>query len=310
MGLDILFLFNWGYMKMKKKILPVVLFSIILQSNVVNAESLAKENVHEDADTNSVEQKAALDEIKASQFFIEACTAYELARMETDAGKRSQFYADAVKSIAYIIATDAENGEAFLLASQIYRAKGGLPYAEKYLKRADNVFYNAVQANPQNIAANLDYAVFCYATSLTANSNQEKKAQIYAEKTIKLIEEEKQLQSEMKSKNNLRYEALAYLVKGDIRACEKLLSDAADYDKRSREHSDIGEENYSSSTYDRNHTTANIFYYLLFKDTVLQQKWIWPVAVKNVDREFLLYYLTDLSRNSYEKMSFIERQGE
>ena len=297
MGLNILFLFNWSYMKMKKKILPVVLFSIIMQSNVVYAESLAKENVQEGADTNAIEQQAALDEIKASQFFNEACTAYEFARMETDAGKRSQFYADAVKSIAYIIATDAENGEAFLLASQIYRAKGGVPYAEKYLKRADNVFYNAVQANPQNIATNLDYAVFCYATSLTANSNQEKKAQIYAEKSLDLIEAQKKMQTDKQNKNYLRYEALAYLVKGDDKMCDKLLAVASEYDQQSGKYSVINGKDAARVDYSRKHTTADIFYHSLFEDTVMQQKWLWPVAAKNVVKEFLLYYLTDLSRN-------------
>lgn len=297
MGLDILFLFNRSYMKMKKKILPIVLFSIILQSKVVYAESFAKENVHEEAGANAIEQVTEPDEIKEYQYFNAACTAYEFARMETDAGKRSQFYADAVKNISYIIATDAENGEAFLLASQIYRAKGGLPYAERYLKRADNVFYNAVQANPQNIAANLDYAVFCYATSLTANSNQEKKAQIYAEKTLDLIEVQRKVQTDKQNKNYLRYEALVNLVKGDSKMCDMLLAVASEYDQQSGKYSVINGKDAVKVDYSRKHTTANIFYHSLFEDTVMQQKWLWPVAAKNVAKEFLLYYLMDLSRN-------------
>jgi hypothetical protein len=269
----------------------------MLQATVVNAERLTKENVHGNADTNAIEQNAALDEIQAYQYFNEACVAYEFARMETDAGKRSQFYADAIKNIAAIVATDAENGEAFLLASQIYRAKGGLAYAERYLKRADDIFYHAAQTNPKSVAANLDYAVFCYATSLTTKLNQKKKAQLYADKTLKLIEAERKIQADQQNKNYLRYEALAYLMKGDSGKCEKLLSAAADYDKQSMASSGFEEKDASGIAYGRKHTTANIFYQSLFEDTVMQQKWLWPVAEKNVAKEFLLYYLTDLSRN-------------
>ena len=284
-------------MKMKKKILPAVLLSLMFQAAGVNAERLAKENVHGNADTNAIEQNAALDEIQTYQYFNDACAAYEFARMETDAGKRSQFYGDAVTNIANIIATDAENGEAFLLALQIYRAKGGLTYAERYLKRADDIFYCAAQTHPQSIAANLDYAVFCYATSLTSKLNQENKALAYADKTLKLIEAQRKMQADEQTKSYLRYEALAYLVKGDSRTCEKLLAVASDYDQQSEKYSGVDGKDAASIAYDRKHTTANIFYHSLFEDTVMQQKWLWPVAAKNVAKEFLLYYLTDLSRN-------------
>lgn len=289
--------FNEACMKMKKWVFSALLFSILLQNSIVNADGSVKKDMHEETGTIVSEQDSVLDKINAYQYFINACTAYEFARMETDAGKRSQFYADAVRNISKIVATDIENGEAFLLASQIYRAKGGASYAERYLKQADGIFYHAAQTNPQNISANLDYAVFCFATSLPSSPDQEKRALVYADKTIQLIEAQRKLPAVEPNNSNLRYEALAYLVKGDHILCEKLLAAAADYNKQKGEDPDVDENNISGSVYNRKHTTANIFYHSLFRDTVMKQIWLWPVAAKNLAKEFLLYYLTDLSRN-------------
>ncbi len=282
---------------MKIWVLPALIFSVVLQANIVKADSSVNKNMRERTAATVTEQESALNEIKAYQYFNDACYAYEYARMETDAGKRSQLYADAVKNIAAIVATDIDNGEAFLLASQIYQAKGGLSFAERYLKRADDIFCRAAETNPQSITANLDYAVFCFATSLNSNPNRKKKALAYADKTLKLIEAQRKMPADEKNKSYLRYEALAYMVKGDNSMCEKLLADAAGYDKQNEKYSDVDGKEAASIAFDRKHTTANIFYHSLFEDTVMQQKWLWPVAEKNVDKDFLLYYLTDLSRN-------------
>lgn len=112
-----------------------------------------------------------------------------------------------------------------------------------------------------------------------------------------MIEAQKKMQTDKQNKNCLRYEALAYLVKGDDKMCDKLLAVASEYDQQSGKYSVINGKDAARDAYSRKHTTANIFYHSLFEDTVMQQKWVWPVAAKNVAKEFLLYYLTDLSRN-------------
>lgn len=284
-------------MKMNNWVLPALLFGIVLQNNVVYADGSVNKNAHEETGAIISQRDSALDEINAYQYFNNACAAYEFARLETEAWKRSQFYADAVNNVSKIVVTESDNGEAFLLASRIYRAKGGASYAERYLKQADGIFYHVAQTNPQSISANLDYAVFCFATSLPSSPDQEKKALVYADKTIQLIEAQRKLPAVEPNNSNLRYEALAYLVKGDHILCEKLLAAAADYNKQKGEDPDVDENNISGSVYNRKHTTANIFYHSLFRDTVMKQIWLWPVAAKNLAKEFLLYYLTDLSRN-------------
>lgn len=286
---------------MKKWIFPLFLCITFLQANDVNAGNRTKELAGEINAAISTEQNTLVADNEAYQNFNDACTAYEAAQLETDVGKRSQLYAAAIKAIAKNISSSSADGESFLLASQIYRTKGGLSYAKNYLKKADEIFYAKVMRKPQKIVANLDYALFCYAANIDNNHEQNKKAQLYAEKTLKLIETNNSLINEEQDNNYLRYKALANLVKGDIKNCEKFLAEAADVDKRNQNSFGVNESVSSNYSFKKRYLTDNIFYDSLFKDTVLQQKWIWPVAAKNVDKEFLLYYLTDLSRNSYER---------
>ena len=286
---------------MKRLMIPVLFLGAVLHMCVVNAENIVKENIQENTDAIYFNRNKSINESDGYQNFNDACTAYEAAQLETDVGKRSQFYAAAIKAIAKNISSSSADGESFLLASRIYRTKGGLSYAKNYLKKADEIFYAKVMRKPQKIVANLDYAVFCYAANIDNNHEQNKKAQLYAEKTLKLIETNNSLINEEQDNNYLRYKALANLVKGDIKNCEKFLAEAADVDKRNQNSFGVNESVSSNYSFKKRYLTDNIFYDSLFKDTVLQQKWIWPVAAKNVDKEFLLYYLTDLSRNSYER---------
>ena len=286
---------------MGKWILPLLLCIVFLQANYVNAGNGIKEMELENTAAIASAQNTLFVDNEAYRNFNYACAAFEAAQMEMDVGKRSQYFSDAIKAIANNISANSADGESFLLAARIYRAKGGLSFAKKYLKRADEIFYETALKKSHSVAANLDYAVFCYAANMDNNHDQNKKAQLFAEETLKLIETDNFLINGEQANNYLRYKALAYLVKGDIKNCEKFLAESADMDKRDQNGFGVNESVSSNHSFEKRHLTGNIFYDSLFKDTVLQKKWIWPVAVKNVDREFLLYYLTDLSRNSYEK---------
>ena len=262
-------------MKMGKWILPLFLYITFLQANDVNAGTGTKEMARENTTAITSEQNALFTDNEAYQNFNDACTAFEAAQMEKDVGKRSQFYADAIKSIAKNVSTNLADGESFLLAARIYRAKGGLPFAKKYLKRADDFFYETAIKNPQSVIANLDYAVFCYAANLDNNHEQNKKAQLFAEKTLKLIETNNSLINLEQANNYLRYKALANLARGDIKNCEKFLEEAAEMDKRDQNGFSVNESVSSNCSFEKRHLTGNIFYDSLFKDTVLQQKmWI------------------------------------
>ena len=66
--------------------------------------------------------------------------------------------------------------------------------------------------------------------------------------------------------------AMAYLVKDDVKRCEKLLRESAKLDPTSR------------------------FYYGVFGDTVSKNQWIW--RTKAVAEEFMLYCMADSTRNA------------
>ncbi len=286
---------------MKRIKIPILLISVTLQISVVNADNSFTEGVQENSVAIAFNQNVSANENDGYKNYNDACTAYEAAQLETDIGKRSQYYADGIKAIAKNISVNSENGESFLLASRIYRAKGGQSFAAKYLKKADELFYEKMMRNPQSVDTNLDYAAFCYAANMDNNQEQNKKAQFFAEKALKLIDLNNSWTNGEQAVNYLRYKALANLVKGNIKICEKFLAKAALMDKRDQNDYDVNESVSSNHFFEKKHLTGNIFYDLLFKETVLQKKWIWPVAAKNVDKEFLLYYLTDLSRNTYER---------
>ena len=197
---------------------------------------------------------------------------YARARQSLAEPMRSNAYADAVAAVSRATAAEPDNADYLILASQIYRGKGGLSYAKDYFVRAEKIILDKMAENPDNIGLCLDYAIICRAGDVRFwkdADKYQKKAETYADKVIKFCNDNKNAENRGR---NLRAVAIANLVKGNIDKCEKLLRKASSMDDTNR------------------------FYYEIFLNTVGQKKWLWPT--KAYDREFLIYILTDSSRNA------------
>jgi len=116
--------------------------------------------------TASVEsQKTQNDKAKAAvpDSARSAANNYEAAMLSGSASDRDKYLAEAISCIAEAAAEQPENPDILLLASQIYRAKGGLSYARSYYKRACNLYKTIADLRPDDNAAQLAMAIACYA---------------------------------------------------------------------------------------------------------------------------------------------------
>ena len=209
--------------------------------------------------------------LAAQEFFQQAYAAYCTARPMTAQGAGSKPYAEAIGAIAQATALEPENVDYLLLASQIYRGKGGIPYAKEYFSRAENILQEQLLTQPDSIDANLEYAILCYAGDVRYwpdYDSYREKAKKHAEHVISLYK--KADQNPQKDSNDQIPLALAFLIKGDNASCEKLLAAME-------------------------HPTAE-FYYELYEETVKKKEWFW--SVKDAGKEFLLYYMTDPNRHN------------
>ena len=209
------------------------------------------------------EQVAASPRLtEARELFQQAYAAYSKARPMTALGAGSEPYAEAIDAITRAIALEPENVDYLLLASQIYRGKGGISSAKEYFNRAEAVLLDHLSADPDSIDANLDYAILCYAGDVRYWANYStylKKAKKHADRVLSLCNKETHPFSM----------ALACLIKGNAKECERLLEMSG-------------------------HPTVR-FYYILYKNTVRKGTWYWPV--KDAGKEYLLYCMTDPNRH-------------
>lgn len=232
------------------------------------------------ADTRAAEVQTA---------FRAACDAYRRARAAEAADVRGEAYAEAIRAVGYAAELAPDDAEVLLLASQIYRGKGGLSYARRYFERAEAVFLARLAERPKDAGAHLDYAIACYAGVPRFEAKYgayAAKAEQYAGTALKLCGapagrsgKDRRIAADSVPAAKQRIAALAYLVLDERETCEALLEQAAERDASARD------------------------WLALFRDTVARGRWLWP-AGKDADKEFLLYLLTDAER--YEDM---ERQS-
>ena len=195
--------------------------------------------------------------IESQQLLLEAYESYIEAR-KSPKSQQSELYAKAISAISRATAIEPNNISYLILASQIYRAKGGMPYAKEYFSRAQSLMEEQLAIQPNNIYVNLQYAIVCYSGDVRYWQNYDKynhEATRYANKVIYLSD---------KSSDLREATAISYLIKGDAKRFEKIMQDVA-----------------------KSNDTAK-FYYTLYHDTVAKGQWLWPS--KSADKEFLLYY--------------------
>lgn len=248
---------------MKTKIKWLVLFLLVLPQYVLAAEHTAVEEA----------PLPNAQVLESRELFMAAWQNYTYGRATLAEPVRSNSLAEAIATISKAVALEPKNVDYLVLASQIYRSKGGLADAKNYFSRAEDALTEKLAANPNDIGAHLDYAILCTAGDARYwkdSAVYKKKAIPHADKVIELCA--KNHDGIKSGSRNIRAAAMAYIVKGDAKRAAKMLKKASELD------------------------ATGAFYYRLYTETVDSKKWLWET--KSHDKEFLLYCMADSSRNA------------
>ena len=200
-----------------------------------------------------------------------ALAAYENARLTTDKHVANSMYTKAIKNINLAISIAPELAENHLLASQIYRYRGGLSYARNYFSKACKLYEQQLKEYPESITLNLQYAIACYAGDARYYSDYNDykvRAYLHADKTIKLLDE-----LPVEEKDVLVPKLLAYVILQDYVQAEKIA-------KRI---------NYVCVKNSLEYTLAE-----QYRQLTANGKWLWQVSsTENAEKDFLLYYIKE-----------------
>ncbi len=244
----------------------------------------------------NAKQSESNNKISGQSLFESAYEAYFNAQVVDDNLVVSEMYAKSISNISKATALEQNNSDYWLLGSQIWRGKGGISYAQMYFSNAEELMLQRLEINSNDVVANLDYAIACYAGDVrfwSKYSAYKSKAEKHAKKVIDLCEDK--LKKEENS-NLVRVMAIANLILDKEDKCQELLAKAKQMDSEDKGFSLWKFLGFEEETIERK--TANIFYADLFENTVAKKQWLWAVDSKNVDKEFLLYYMTDEARNN------------
>ena len=247
-------------------------------------------------DVQNNKQSLSNDSVTGQQLFKSAYDSYFNAQIAEDSSEVSKMYAKAITDISKAVTLEQHNSDYWILGSLIWRGKGGISYAKGYFNNSELLLNKKLKENPADIGANLDYAILCYAGDVRFWENYpfyENVAKEYARKTIDLCESK--LEKEENS-NLVRVIAMSKLILDKPDECKELLIKAKNIDLKKAEFSimkflglEIKENTGKSS---------NAFYEELYENTISKNRWFWYVESHNIPKEFLLYYITDGSRNN------------
>lgn len=229
----------------------------------------------------------------------EAWTQFCLAKNSSAADVQSEAYAKAIQYISAATTAPSAPPEAFLLASRIYRHKGGASYAKNYFTRAAAVYLDEAMQQPESIEMNLKAAIVLYAGDVRYWDSYEqckKNAWSYADTVLVLCKK-------AKVEKNLTTEKEVFLEEAAALACivkENMVESNAHFAKAEKLWSkeavktDSSLINIVGSANNDNLTASNSYLpYKLFKEYPQQGKWFWPISRKNdAYMEFLLNCLT------------------
>lgn len=274
--------------------------SALLLSSVQNgfaaegALPAAKEADLEDATDQSDSLLPAAEVQKVKFDENEAWKQLCLAKNSKEAEAQSKAYADAVQYISAATTVSAAPPEAFLLASRIYRHKGGLSYAKNYFTRAAAVYLDEAMQLPDSIKANLKAGIILYAGDVRYWDSYEqsrKNARDYADKVLALCKKAKMEKNLSAGKAVFLEEAaaLACLIKENEAESNAHFAKAEELWNKKELKTDSVLINVVGAT------TAGSSYlpYELFKEFPQQGIWYWQVSSQtDAAREFLLNCLT------------------
>ena len=264
---------------MLKKILLVL--SCTCMINVCNAENFAAEATNKDNNSvtyNCLEDRngriifsTAWDKAYATEGA--ALSAYEAAMTATDKQLANINYIEAIKNINVAVASVPWNAEFWVLASQIYRHRGGLSYARNYFLEACKIYEKQLQEYPESITLNLQYAIACYAGDARyyPDYNDYKvRSYLHANQALKLLEQVKLRSNE---EQFLLPQLLAYVILQDYAKVGKLAQRIK----------------YVCDKHSFDYTLAE-----QYEQLVTNGQWLWRVSSKeNAEKEFLLYSITE-----------------
>lgn len=199
--------------------------------------------------------------------YQEADEAYRAAMRLSEKVQRIEKLNEALEGMSSFLEAHPTAVSGQILASEIYRAKGGASYAVKYNRQAKTLLSACVAAtNGQDPSSVLDYAILCYAGDDRFTADAEKSSELGRKQARIVLEETETMlktsQSSAMKEGLLEIAAMACLILGDREQCSQHLEEA---------HSSWKE---------------------LFQNTVAKETWLWPVSkAENVEKEFLLQYL-------------------
>ncbi len=221
-----------------------------------------------------LETKSAVqqDFQNSMEYFNQAYEAYFRAKNTSEPIEKADFYVQAISNISKANTCENENVAYIALQMQIYRGKGVLPYAKSAFLRAEKLLQNNLEQTPNDVGALLDYAILCRAGDMAYRIESREyyaKSQQLAEKVCNVLARDNNADA-------LIAKAMANLVLENESEFKALLAEAILLEGK-----DFGRSS---------------FYLNLYDETVAQNIWLWPVAEKYLQNEYLLYYLCDLSR--------------
>lgn len=236
-----------------------------------------------DSDGNLIEGNASLLAVNAYDNYVSA-------KSTDNAADRSIYYGNAIRDINAALKKEPHNSDYLIIASQIYRAKGGLSYAKDYFRRSEAIILEKLAKNPDDIIANLDYATMCYAGDVRywpEYNEYTKKAKEYAKKVIELSKQK--TSSENIKSQYLRCRAYAMLLLGDNKKCEELLLQRTGKDADAIDKTDF--------------TSAELSDYNFYRFCLVENAWLWQVSEESQPKEYLMYCFADGSKYMYDEFT-------
>lgn len=296
---------------------------IVMQSGFVGAaysQNVIDQTVSDKNDAAVNLLQNVENQAKVETNVQEAWQEYCAAKNSMNAGTRSNLYEKAIYDINEAIVNGGDRPEILLLASRIFRGKGGVSYAKNYFSKASAIYLEDVFRYPESIESNLNAAILLYAGDVRywdSYNDSRKKAEAYADKVFELYKSEiikkfrnrreKKFQDKSREKMLEEAVALSFLVKEDFVAAEKHFAKAEKLCESeninttgaSSVNNKFGNSNYSfvkivlGQEARAEEEGKTYLPYALFKKYTKQGKWYWPVTKKTeANKEFLLNCLT------------------
>ncbi len=288
-------------MKISGKILAVLIIALTQQGIAAENVSPVKNetDLNQEAKISVLNQSSATENQNVTESKYRAWQELCKAKNSQSADMRSEAYANAIKYINQALYTAEENAGTYLLASRIYRGKGGVSYAKDYFTRAAGIYLEDAIQNPESIQANLNAAIVLYAGDVRywdSYEQSKENAWKYAEKVLELCKKETN-EKKLTDRDKVFFEeaiALAFLIKENVKdsnihfsKAQKIINNtkAGTYSSLIKIYNIKGQDAIVEN--------AEYKPYMLFKEYPQQGKWFWPISKQlDIDKEFLMNCLT------------------